>query len=58
MALLKNIRLGRKGLPGINTTAYFRLFVSGDEKKFNVFDTGVNVMKHFFFVAGEDAKIS
>jgi hypothetical protein len=50
MTLFANIRLNLKGLPGKNTTAYFKLFYIADIKGFITLGPGVDVTKLFFFV--------
>jgi hypothetical protein len=47
MALLTNIRLGWKGLPGTNALAYYEKFVNYCRKMFMKLTPGANVIKLF-----------
>ncbi len=46
--MIRNVRLGWKGLPGTNTPAYFGLFVFDEEKSFTTFTIGVNIIEVYF----------
>jgi hypothetical protein len=46
-ALLANVRLGWKGLPGTNIIAYYKHFKITDKKSFIAMGPGANVIKLF-----------
>jgi hypothetical protein len=50
-ALLANIRLGWKSLPGTNALAYYENLSITDKKVFITLASGAKVTKRFFFVS-------
>jgi hypothetical protein len=57
LALLAIIRLSWKGLPVINTLAYYENSKITDRKSFITLGPGANLIKLFFFVTDPSIKI-
>ncbi len=53
LALPTNITLGWKGMPGINTLAYYKIFVNYGQKSFIALGLGANVIQLFLLVIYE-----